>query len=371
VGVLIALPLLGACSNRRDPKACQERIARFEERFAKVAEPSGVALGAGGFDVPRAPRQRTHALGADGLFVGTGYDARIMTIRGFGTYAAFRGAPERGRPDIDATSELSRFLRELPAPPATPIPVYVAVPTRDHAVLALVDVLAGLDPIFELRLVVGIEGTEGDPVPADASDWVREPLQKLSGPYASERYQALDKVWMRAIGDCEALRSQLVSMATTPRELAASMANTARTCGCDTVDVPGLEAVVASLLFNLGDPELAWIPLELHGSGTVQQLATGTRAMTKPEPGLGERCTTPADCPATASVCLPFDAAGTWSPGRQGHCTRPCGAGCPDGFRCTREVSIVTGGKGAGLQGKVEGTWCGPIAARAVQPTAP
>lgn len=180
-GVLIALALLGACSNRRDPKACEERIARFEERFAKVAEPSGVALGAGGFDVPRAPRPRTQPLGADGLFVGTGYDAGIMTIRGFGTYAAFRGAPERGRPDIDATSELSRWLRELPAPPATPIPVYVAVPTRNHAVLALVDVLSGLDPIFELRLVVGIEGTEGDPVPADASDWVREPLQGTEG----------------------------------------------------------------------------------------------------------------------------------------------------------------------------------------------
>jgi hypothetical protein len=364
VGVLTALTLLGACSKRVDPKACKDRIARMEERFGKVAEPTVVAQWAGGFDVPRAPRQRTQPLGADGLFVGTGYDARS-----FGRFEAFSGAPEQGRPDVDATHELRRFLREQPALPTSPIPVYVAVPTREHALLHLVDVLATVDPIFELRLVVGVEGTEIDPVPADASDWVREPFQKLAGPYASERYQAIDAVWRRAVGDCEALRQQLFSKAP-PREVAAAMASATQTCGCGVVDVPALEAVVAWLFFKLGDPELAWIPLELHGTGTVQELAAGTRASTKPEPGLGDRCRTAADCPATASKCLPIGADGTWSPGGQGHCTRPCGAGCPDGFRCTREVSI-TGVAGGHIQGRIDGTWCGPIAERAVKPNPP
>jgi hypothetical protein len=362
----IALFVVG-CSNEPDPKTCRERIARFEQRLVGLDEPTPVAIGAHGYDIPRVPRARALAVGTDGIVINTGYDKRVMWMRGFGVHEAFRGKIKQGYPDVNPDEEFARFLAELPAPPTAAIPVYIVVPVREHEMIHLVDGFARIDPIFELRLVVGIEGTEKDPTPADASASLRKTMQTLAKPHAAERSEALAKVEKKAFYKCEAMRQQVRSLDPKQpmRGLVGKLARTAETCGCGKVDVPALETLFASILFAVGSPEVGWIPLDLHGTGSVQQFASSKRAPATPEPGLGKQCSSEADCPPTAAACVPFDADGTWYPGKQGHCTRPCGdAGCPDGFRCTREVTITGVSQYGQLKGEIVSTWCGPIAPR-------
>jgi hypothetical protein len=138
-----------------------------------------------------------------------------------------------------------------------------------------------------------------------------------------------------------------------------------RRCGCQTVDVPAVEAIVAVASFAIGQRELGWMPLDLSvTTGTAQQFATmPIAAAHAPEPGLGAPCQTAADCSLAGAACVPFDRDGSWYPGEPSHCTRACGSGCPRGFRCTHEAQI-TGVDAHGPQATIVGEWCGPVAPR-------
>ena len=166
-----------------------------------------MAQAANGFDVPRTSRERTRPIGRDGIIALTRYDAGtmvehydagLMTLRGFGAFAAFVGTRKQGRADIDVRDA----LRSLPPTPAS-VPLYVVVPEHDHRVLGLVDTFATLDPRFDLRLVVGIDGTIAEPAPSDAGDDVRAALSSLPPPTASERYSTLQGLLEKAAGGCD------------------------------------------------------------------------------------------------------------------------------------------------------------------------
>ncbi len=58
-------------------------------------------------------------------------------------------------------------------------------------------------------------------------------------------------------------------------------------------------------------------------------------------------------------LVVAFDREGTWHPTGAPSCTRPCGSGCPKGFRCAREVAITSADQ-RGIRGDVT-LWCGPI----------
>lgn len=171
---LAAVATLAGCS-RGDPKACTDRIARLEQRLAGQPAEALERI-ASGFDVPETSRDRVRPIAPDGVVIHMGYDDRAMSIDGYGPYASFRGKREQGRPDVDVAKELARLLDEVPT---QHLPAYVVVPTREHAVLDLVDVLAAVDPRVELRLVVGIAGTTADPMAADAPSDLRAVLTKL------------------------------------------------------------------------------------------------------------------------------------------------------------------------------------------------
>ena len=229
----------------------------------------------------------------------------------------------------------------------------------------MIDLVDSLEPRYELRLVVGIEGSASDPAPADASDDVREALRALPPPNTSERYSTLAALLDKAGAGCDGLSKAVADtmMSTTPSAMS-PLGDTMRRCGCQTVDVPAIEAIVAAVGFAVGQPALGWMPLDLSvTTGTMQQFATTGSSAPAPEANLGAACRTAADCIGPASACVPFDADGTWHPAGALHCTRPCGAGCPRGFRCTREARITGAGPG-GLEGAVVSTWCGPVAPR-------
>jgi hypothetical protein len=354
---------LASCSRSADPKACEQRIGQLEQRLATLTPPTNIERWAGGYAVPRVPRDRTQAIGADGIVVMSRYADGAMWMRGFGQLANVRGTPPPG----DVVVDVKKVLRDARAASQAPtIPVYVVVPKPEHEMTHLIDMLAGVDPSFDLRLVVGLDEPRTEPAPADAPAAVRDKLVAMPPPVAAEYGMDAQKLIDKGVGNCDGLgRAVIEAIVKDDAPNLAPVLARIRRCGCSTVHVPTIEAVLAALAFNVGRPKLAWLPLDLSiASGSVQQFVGGASPPTPaPEPGLGAPCKSAADCTAPSTACVPFDADGTWYPGRPTRCTRPCGDGCPKGFRCTREVAI-TGVDQGGIRGQVVSTWCGPIAAR-------
>jgi len=358
---LVVLVMLVACSRELDPKACAARIAKLEARIAGFAPPHVVERWVAGYDVPRAPRERTTPIGADGIVVMSRYTEDAMWVRGFGAYADVHPRPRQGEAWIDVARVLIPLASRAPR-----IPVYVVVPSRDHKMTLLVDMLAKLGTSFDVQLVVGIDEPRVEPAPADAPASVRKTLATLRPPHASEHYSAVQSMIDKAVGSCGGLgRAVSETIVAEGAPNLTSVLDGAKRCGCGTVNVPTLEAVIAALTYKVGQPKLASIPLDLGVSiGTVQQFASsGGPPMPAAEPGLGAPCVSVADCRAPANACRPFDADGTWHPTGRHACTRPCGAGCPKGFRCTREAAITSADQ-QGIKGQIVSTWCGPIGPR-------
>jgi hypothetical protein len=360
---IVLLLSLAACSREADPKACEQRIAALEQRLAGLAAPTPTEQWVTGYAIPRVPRERTQPIGADGIVVMSRYAEGAMWMRGFGEFAGVHGKPDAGHVEVDVVKELQRARAASGAPT---IAVYVVVPQPDHPMIHLVDMLASADPSFDLRLVVGIEESRTEPAPSDASASVRKTLATLAPPNQHEYGKAVQSLIDKAARKCDGLPRTLIEAIVGDQapNVAPVLAAT-RQCGCSKVHVPTLEAVLVALAFNVGRPKLAWLPLDLAvSSGTVQELASsGGPALPPAEAALGVPCTAASDCRAPATACVSFDADGTWYPGRPSSCTRPCGDGCPKGFRCTREVAI-TGADASGIQHRIVSTWCGPIAAR-------
>lgn len=354
--------LLVACS-REDPKACAQRVAQLEQRLAGFSPPTKVEREIGGFDVPRVPRERVRPLGTDGIVIMSRYAEGAMWMRGFGAFADFRRTPGPGQVETNVKGGLQQLRATSQAPT---IPVYVVVPRPGNDAVHLVDMLAGADPTFDLRLVVGIDEPRAEPAPADAPASVRKTLASMPPPVASEHGTAVERLLDKAVGKCDGL-ARTVARAIVVDDVPnlEPILDGIEKCGCSKVHVPTLEAFLAMFAFNIGRPKLGWIPLDLSvSSGTVQQLASsGGPPAPAAEPGLGAPCKSVADCRAPAIACVPFDADGTWYPGRPTYCTRPCSEGCPRGFRCTREVAI-TSADPTGIRGSIVSTWCGPIAPR-------
>lgn len=357
--LIFALSAFAAACSGKSKEQCDARLKQFEQRVEAASVPAPWENTVTGYDVPRVPRERARPFETpDALIIRTGYGSkRLGGVSGTGKIAGFRSAS-----GSTLAENIQRARREV----SGRLSVYIAVPNRDHDLGDLDQLLRYVDGDVEFRLIVGIEGSEKPFVPTDAPKAVKDRLMKLDGPFASERFSALQKTWEEASERCPGLQETMKSTLIEPDPAAAvsRVIPALKQCECNTVDVPALEALVLLQYFRGGEPELGWVPLELDVvTGTVQDFVSSARRGGTPEAGLGGPCQTDADCQLPEGRCLGFEPSGEVSRLGRLSCTRPCGDGCPTGYRCAREP-FITGVNASGQATGYVKEWCGRIQPR-------
>ncbi len=360
IRVLGCIALWGALSGCAKTGAeCEARLGMLERRLLAGEEPTGPAKLTLSFDTPTVPRAQARPFdSSEALLLRVGYArGAVLSLDGFGALESYRAPAQLDEKTL--APELERLLETREH-----LVLYVAAPNLDHRLEDLDHTLSAIDGRVELRFVVGIEGSEKDPVPEDGADGLRARVKKLPGSGSSERYSEMAALMTEAFGSCEGVKTAVLSTRGRPaRDTVPELMRQLRGCGCRAVDVPQLETSLNLLFFGAGVPERGWVPLELSTPvGTVQQWVKGENAPIAAEPGLGALCERDTDCAPANGSCRFFDARGELDRRGQARCTRPCGAGCPRGFRCAREL-IPTGMVGGQLQGIVE-LWCGKVEPR-------